>query len=402
MTKDQSKPDVRQLSQRNLPESKFPAKADRFRVFLDPSAHDTIQKHANRNLAVEIGGVLVGGWEKDADGPFVVVRNVICSELAASGAGELTFTHDAWAEIHKVMDADHPDANIVGWYHTHPDFGIFLSERDQFIHEHFFGDPGQIAYVIDPIRGQEGVFVWRGGKTALCQHYWIGDEIRTSPEKREDRRGRGQSKAKDDPGPVMVRSEPMRSDWLLLSLLGILFFLVGYLLADRMGAWERSRLVDGVVAHFATMRILRPGLKENLDIVAQEMERLRGGLATIRPKEANGTATLSQAELDQWSQRLRETQAALEQIEAVYCFNELESAAVAKLLGEEFARLRGGLGQRAPSGEPTSSKPGRQSSAEPPVSSPSPGPGPAPPASRTLSESSPEPTPSEPKAKGSD
>ena len=50
------------------------------------------------------------------------------------------------------------NARIVGWYHTHPDFGIFLSDYDVFIHQHFFSGPGQIALVIDPVRKLEGVF----------------------------------------------------------------------------------------------------------------------------------------------------------------------------------------------------------------------------------------------------
>lgn len=398
MTKEQSKPDIRQLSQRDLPDAEFPAKTGWFRVFFDPAAHETIQNHARRDLSVEIGGVLVGRWEKDSNGPFVAVRNAICSELAASGAGELTFTHDAWAEIHRVMDADHPDANIVGWYHTHPDFGIFLSERDQFIHEHFFSDPGQIAYVVDPVRGQEGVFVWRGGKTALCQHYWVGDEIRTLPEKPEDRQRAGRSN--DDPAQVVTRSESARSDWLLPPLLGVLFFLIGYLLADRMNAWEKSRLVDGVVAQFATMGILRPGLRDHLDLAAQELDRLRHGLASIRPKEADGKVTLSQVELDTWSQRLRETRTLLEQIEAVYCFSESESAALAKFLAEDFAS-RQGVGQPGPAGKSPAPQPAKQPTA-PRDSSPSSAPaGGAPPAAAS-SQSSLPPSPSVPKAKGSD
>lgn len=348
MTNDQPKPDIRQLGDRDLPETKFPAAADRFRVYLDPGVHAEIQKHAKRDLRVEIGGILVGHWEKDDAGPFVAVRNVICSELAASGEGELTFTHDAWADIHRVMDAEYADSSIVGWYHTHPDFGIFLSERDQFIHQHFFGDPGQIAYVVDPIRRQEGVFVWRGGSTAPCKHYWVGDQIHTAPEKNERRPDPAATSSGNEPADSATQPEPWRGDWLLISLLGVLFFLIGYLLADRKSTWEQARIVDGVVAHFGTMKVLRPGLKQNLGIVRRELKRLTGDLAKIRPADAEGKAALTQPELDQWKQRLTQIEDALEQIEAVYGLDELETAALAKLLGDEFARLRGGLDQDTP------------------------------------------------------
>jgi proteasome lid subunit RPN8/RPN11 len=51
----------------------------------------------------------------------------------------------------------------VGWYHSHPGLGVFLSEQDRFIHKSFFGDePWYIAVVFDPASGERGVFVWAG------------------------------------------------------------------------------------------------------------------------------------------------------------------------------------------------------------------------------------------------
>ena len=64
-------------------------------------------------------------------------------------------------------DRLHPELDIVGWYHTHPDFGIFLSSHDLFIHRHFFAQTLQVAYVVDPIRQTRGFFQWRD--SALVQ-----------------------------------------------------------------------------------------------------------------------------------------------------------------------------------------------------------------------------------------
>ena len=50
------------------------------------------------------------------------------------------------------MDAEHSEERIVGWYHTHPGFGIFLSGMDLFIQDHFFNLPWQVAFVYDPLR----------------------------------------------------------------------------------------------------------------------------------------------------------------------------------------------------------------------------------------------------------
>ena len=104
----------------------------------------------------------------------------IRGEGAETKFAEVTFTHQTWAKINAEMDTKFADMKIVGWYHTHPDFGIFLSDRDRFIQEHFFSGPGQVAHVIDPVRQIEGVFVWRDGKPALAEHFWVGDRILTA------------------------------------------------------------------------------------------------------------------------------------------------------------------------------------------------------------------------------
>jgi proteasome lid subunit RPN8/RPN11 len=66
----------------------------------------------------------------------------------------------------------HPELEIVGWYHTHPGLGIFLSEQDLFVAGHFFPAPYQLSLVIDPIRSLAGAFYMAAGiatPVAGCQ-----------------------------------------------------------------------------------------------------------------------------------------------------------------------------------------------------------------------------------------
>ena len=95
------------------------------------------------------------------------VTNIIGHVPATTASAEqisLTFTHDVWSEILSVVNADFPDSRIVGWYHTHPSFGLFLSQYDEFIQRNFFAEPGQVALVIDPIAGELAWFAERGKK----------------------------------------------------------------------------------------------------------------------------------------------------------------------------------------------------------------------------------------------
>ncbi len=121
-----------------------------------------MKRHARSDTSQEIAGVLLG--EVNYQRNTVLVHACVAAEHTQSSRGNVTFTHDTWAQINRVVDAEYPDHAIVGWYHSHPNFGIFLSSYDTFIHQNFFSAQWQIAYVVDPVRQQEGCFVWEGGQ----------------------------------------------------------------------------------------------------------------------------------------------------------------------------------------------------------------------------------------------
>jgi proteasome lid subunit RPN8/RPN11 len=117
-----------------------------------------VYDHTFDNADREVGGVLIG--DPGASAPSLIAA--IPALQAAEERAALTFTQDAWEHVHRVLEREYPGRQIVGWYHSHPGFGVFLSENDLFIHRNFFSDSSQIALVVDPIEGTEGVFGWSG------------------------------------------------------------------------------------------------------------------------------------------------------------------------------------------------------------------------------------------------
>ena len=115
---------------------------------------DGVEEHAYSNLTAEVGGMLMGSVK----GKTTVIEGYIPALSASAEQVTLTFTHDVWEEILAKAAKEFPDKKIVGWYHTHPTFGIFLSEYDLFIQENFFSHPGNVALVIDPVQGLYGWF----------------------------------------------------------------------------------------------------------------------------------------------------------------------------------------------------------------------------------------------------
>jgi proteasome lid subunit RPN8/RPN11 len=150
-----------------------------FQVIIRQSVLDAVANHGKSDTAVEVCGVLVGNIYSDGAAPYAIVDAAISGEHTAGRSTQVTFTSETWTQINDVKDREHPNKQILGWYHTHPGFGIFLSEMDLFIHQSFFSEPWQLAFVFDPKSGEEGLFVWRDGK--IVQDGFLVDHDTNTP-----------------------------------------------------------------------------------------------------------------------------------------------------------------------------------------------------------------------------
>jgi proteasome lid subunit RPN8/RPN11 len=122
----------------------------------------TMRRHVLATPQAEVGGFVLGVHGEDDEPPQGIVA--IEAYAARGDLTRLTFTHEAWEHVHRIQDERYPDTAIIGWYHSHPGHGIFLSGHDKFIQRHFFGAPWQIAIVLDPIARTEGMFAWARGE----------------------------------------------------------------------------------------------------------------------------------------------------------------------------------------------------------------------------------------------
>ena len=141
-------------------------RAKGFQALIRQSVLNQIHRHGKSGEDIEVCGVLVGNVYHDPSGPWLYVQHAIEGNHATQRAAQVTFTAETWEHIQSIMDREYPDLRILGWYHTHPGFGIFLSEMDIFIQENFFPEPWQVALVYDPKGKEEGVFLWKEGRPA--------------------------------------------------------------------------------------------------------------------------------------------------------------------------------------------------------------------------------------------
>lgn len=115
---------------------------------------------------MEMGGLLIG--HIDSDGVTHVVTGFFPEQLRAT-PGYCEFD-GSWVALaasacnfanENSSDSSSPDLRVVGWIHTHPDLGLFLSSIDVSTYSslrEMVPDSRFIAIVVDPLRNEDGVF----------------------------------------------------------------------------------------------------------------------------------------------------------------------------------------------------------------------------------------------------
>lgn len=127
-------------------------------LVIDPDAHRALDAHCGANPRNEVCGVLVGFTGEENGRRWTRVVAIIEGKHAREEQMSVTFTHETWDAVHEALSRRTDKARVVGWYHTHPDFGIFYSAPDVFVHRNFFNLEGQVGIVVDPVREERGVF----------------------------------------------------------------------------------------------------------------------------------------------------------------------------------------------------------------------------------------------------
>ncbi len=133
-------------------------------LLLSSSSISKMDNHSKSDLSREVGGFLIGTIKNS----ITTVIDFIPALAGDSKATSFQFTEKDWSFLYKTLDK-YDNLELVGWFHTHPDFGAFLSSYDQFIQDSFFSDSGRVAIVFDPIREDWAAFLQNNENTEKIQ-----------------------------------------------------------------------------------------------------------------------------------------------------------------------------------------------------------------------------------------
>ena len=146
-------------------------------IYIAQAVYKEIHKFTKNKTTNESGGMLVGTVIEEFGKTNIVISGFVEAKFCEATPTTLKFTHETWEYVHSEHEKRYADQKIIGWQHTHPNYGIFLSNYDLFIQENFFNLPFQVAYVIDPIQNLRGFFQWKNGRIEELRGYYIYDDV---------------------------------------------------------------------------------------------------------------------------------------------------------------------------------------------------------------------------------
>jgi len=146
---------------------------DDLHIFLTEAILREVVDWSKSDLHHELGGVFVGDLYSHKGMPWLEVAGYIKARHFENTAASFRFTHDSFSAITREKESRFNDRPIVGWHHTHPGYGVFLSGTDLFSHRHFFNLPWMFAMVVDPKAGTLGFFQWKKGQVVPCGFFFV-------------------------------------------------------------------------------------------------------------------------------------------------------------------------------------------------------------------------------------
>ncbi|NLL94779.1 MAG: hypothetical protein GX224_03355 [Thermoplasmatales archaeon] len=127
--------------------------------FVPSGMVDLMVDHAEAGLSenVEVLGLIVGRFYRDADGVYAVAERVI-SVPTVGDEFSVAICESGQPELVDAMDDLAEGEAVVGWYHSHLGIGCFMSDTDVRTQDGLFGGECGFAVVVDPVKGELAFF----------------------------------------------------------------------------------------------------------------------------------------------------------------------------------------------------------------------------------------------------
>lgn len=126
-----------------------------------------IHRHVRSDTSREQIGLLMGTVFRDTGGAYrTLVTQALPLPSSDASPVHVALTHESTGRIAEALRRLPSESTVVGWYHSHPNLGVFLSGTDLRTQRACFAQDWHVAVVVDPVRRESGVFTGASGMPA--------------------------------------------------------------------------------------------------------------------------------------------------------------------------------------------------------------------------------------------
>lgn len=151
--------------------------SDKFECYLEFKAFKEMVEHCLEYAddKLEVMGFLIGdlyyrkGQPKTGSNLYSDITRVIPGGDLNTSSVSVKFTDKTFSGIFEKLqklDEKQIEYKILGWYHSHPDLGCFISGTDIATINRNFKSSYNVSIVVDPVRKDIKIFKLKGGKAA--------------------------------------------------------------------------------------------------------------------------------------------------------------------------------------------------------------------------------------------
>lgn len=136
----------------------------RLQIFMHRKVHELIWQHAHTDNSNEVGGALLGYYAQHNEQQFLLITDVLNQPIQYfSSQLMIKFTTAFYTDLENFLqqvNAIYPHIIRLGLYHTHPNYGIFMSKTDITDFKRTHRELHHIVLIVDPVKREDGVFYW--------------------------------------------------------------------------------------------------------------------------------------------------------------------------------------------------------------------------------------------------
>jgi len=131
----------------------------RSKAYISSKAMKALVAHCEEQgrSGLEALGFLSGSVYSWKGKTYTVVRDALTAPLEAT-AVHVRFDRTGFVGLFSQLDKLDYEYIIVGWYHSHPGYGCFMSDTDQQTQIAGFSERFHVALVVDPVKKQMKAF----------------------------------------------------------------------------------------------------------------------------------------------------------------------------------------------------------------------------------------------------